>query len=61
MSTKTFMSTASHPQTDGQTERVHRTLAQVFHTLLFNEQPELWADKPPYVELAMISSINATT
>ena len=61
MGTKTLMSTAFHPQTDGQTERMHRTLAQVLRALLFNEQPELWADKLPYVELAVNSATNATT
>ena len=61
MGTKTLMSTAFHPQTDGQTERMHRTLAQVLRALLFNEQPELWAEKLPYVELAVNSATNATT
>ena len=61
MGTKTLMSTAFHPQTDGQTERMHRTLVQVFCSLLFNEQPELWTDKLPYVELSVNSSTNATT
>ena len=54
------MPTAFHPQTDGQTERMHHTLAQVLRALLFNEQPELWADKLPYVELAVNSATNAT-
>ena len=40
---------------------MHRTLAQVLRALLFNEQPELWADKLPYVELAVNSATNATT
>ena len=55
------MSTAFHPQTDGQTERMHRTLVPVLLALLFNEQPELWPEKPPYVELAVNSATNATT
>ena len=61
MGTKTLMSTAFHPQTDGQTEKMHHTLAQFFHALLFNEQPELWVDKLPYVELAVSSATYATT
>ena len=55
------MSTAFHPQTDGQTERMHRTLAQILRALLFQDQPELWAEKLPYVELAINSATNATT
>ena len=55
------MSTAFHPQTDGQTERMHRTLAQILRALLFQDQPELWAEKLPYVELAINSAANATT
>ena len=61
MGTKTLTSTAFYPQTDGQTERMHRILAQVLNALLFNEQPELWAHKLPYVELAVNSATNATT
>ena len=61
MGTKTLLSTDFHPQTDGQTESMHLTLAQVLCTLLFNEQPELWTDKILYVELAVNSATNATT
>ena len=61
LGTKTLMSTAFHPQTDGQTERMHRTLAQILRALLFQDQPELWAEKLPYVELAINSATNATT
>ena len=61
MVTKTLISTAFHPQTDEQTERMPCTLAQVLCVLLFNKQPELWADKLPYVERAVNSATNATT
>ena len=40
---------------------MHRTLAQVLSVMLFNEQPELWAEKVPYVELALNSAANAIT
>ena len=40
---------------------MHRTLAQILRALLFQDQPELWAEKLPYVELAINSATNATT
>ena len=55
------ISTAFHPQTDGQTDRVHQILAQIFHTLLFHKQPELWAEKLPYAKISLNSATNATS
>ena len=40
---------------------MHRTLAQILRALLFQEQPELWAGKLPYVELAVNSATNVTS
>ena len=40
---------------------MHRTLSQTLSALLFQDQPELWAEKLPYVELAINSATNATT
>jgi hypothetical protein len=45
------MSTAFHPQTDGQTERVNRTLEQVLRTCVNYEQND-WDTHLPVVEFA---------
>ena len=34
MGSKLLMSTAFHPQTDGATERAHRSIAQILHTIV---------------------------
>ena len=40
---------------------MHRTLAQVLRSLLLNSAAEEWADKLPYVELAINSNPNVST
>ena len=60
MGSKHLMSTAFHPQMDGATERANRSIAQILHTVVSNDQKD-WSEKCPMVEFAINSSINATT
>ena len=60
MGSKLLMSTASHLQTDGATERANRSIAQILRTIVSNDQRD-WSDKCLMVEFAINSSINATT
>ncbi|POM63906.1 LOW QUALITY PROTEIN: Pol protein, partial [Phytophthora palmivora] len=50
LGTKLTMSTADHPQTDGQTERVNRSKA-----------PRSWSDQLPMVEFALNNAVHAST
>lgn len=54
------MSTAFHPQTDGMTERMNRSVAQIFRSAISADQTD-WVDKAPMVEFAINSSISETT
>ena len=63
MDTKLNRSTAFHPQTDGQTEVVNRTLVHLLRG--YNaKHPKTWDDSLPYIEFAfnraMHSSIEQT-
>ena len=60
MGSKLLMSTMFHPQTDGETERANRSIAQILCTVVSNNQKD-WSDKCLMVEFAINSSINATT
>ena len=60
MGSKLLMSTAFHPQMDGATERANRSIAQILHTVISNDQQD-WSDKCLMVEFTIKSSINATT
>ena len=60
MRIRTLISSALHTQTDGQTEKMHRILAQMLRALLFQDQPELGDEKLPYMELAINFATNAT-
>ena len=42
-------------------ERMHRTISQVLHSLLFNLDETKWADKLPYAELKISANVNAST
>ena len=53
------MSTVFHPQTDGATEQANKSLAQILHTIVSNDQKD-WLGKCPMVEFAINSSVNAT-
>jgi hypothetical protein len=57
---KLLMSTSFHPQTDGATERVNRSVGQILRSVVSPDQKD-WVDKLPLVEFAINSSINAST
>ncbi|KAE8207014.1 hypothetical protein CF327_g7435 [Tilletia walkeri] len=54
------MSTAAHPETDGQAEAANKTVVQILPCLLLERRlPQAdWEQLVPHVELAMNSSIN---
>ena len=54
------MSTAFHPQTDGATERMIRSVGQIFQSAISADQTD-WVDKAPMVEFAINSSVSETT
>jgi hypothetical protein len=58
--TKLVMSTAYHPQTDGQTERANRTLEEGLRAYV-NERQSDWDQHLPALEFAVNSSIQAST
>ena len=61
LGTKTSASTAFHPQSDGQTERMNRTVEQVLRAHLLHDKHTSWLDALPYVEFAINSTINQST
>ena len=52
------MPTADHPQTDGQTERANRVVADVLRTIA---TPKEWSKHSPFVEFAIYNSVHAST
>lgn len=54
------MSSAYHPQTDGQSERTNRTLEQMLRNVINYRQND-WDQHLPAIELAYNNSVNATT
>ncbi|KAL3685904.1 hypothetical protein R1sor_003926 [Riccia sorocarpa] len=58
--TKLAFSTAYHPQTDGQTERVNRTIEDMLRAFTMEEQ-EGWDNLLPLVEFAYNNSTNSST
>ena len=60
LQTKLAMSSAYHPQTDGQTERTNRTLEQMLRTFI-NYKQDNWKELLPYVEFAYNDSVQAST
>ena len=60
LSAKLLFSTTCHPQTDGQTEVVNRTLSQLFHTII-NKNLKPWEDCLPFIEFAYNRTMHATT
>jgi transposase InsO family protein len=57
LGTKVNLSTAYHPQTDGQSERVNQTLEQYLRCFTSDEQDD-WSTLLPTAELAYNNSIN---
>ena len=60
LGTRLDMSTADHPQTDGQTERVNRVLSDVLRSVCA-ETPKRWSSMLPIVEFAMNNAVHAST
>src|SRR3954447_17511957 len=60
MGTKLAMSTAFHPQSDGQTERANRTLEQVLRNYISYKQDD-WDKYLVYAEFAYNNSVQAST
>jgi Integrase zinc binding domain len=60
MGVKLLMSTAFHPQMDGATERVNRSIGQILHTVVQSDQQD-WAQKCPMVEFTLNSNVSSTT
>jgi hypothetical protein len=60
MGTKLLMSTAFHPQTDGLTERVNRSVSQILRAMIRPDQTD-WVDHLPLAEFALKSCTSDTT
>ncbi|POM77682.1 Uncharacterized protein PHPALM_4899 [Phytophthora palmivora] len=60
LGTELTMSTADHPQTDGQTERVNRVLEDTLRSICA-EAPRSWSDELPVVEFALNNAVHAST
>lgn len=60
LATRRLFSTAFHPQTDGQTERMNQSL-ECYLRCYVNYQQSDWAELLPSAEYAMNSAINANT
>src|SRR5438128_5600416 len=57
---KLLFSTTCHPQTDGQTEVVNRTLSTMLRAIL-KSNLRLWEECLPYIEFAYNRSVHSTT
>ena len=60
LGTRLDMSTADHPQTDGQTERVNRVVENIPRSVCA-ETPRRWSAMLPGVEFALNNSVHAST
>jgi transposase InsO family protein len=60
LGTKLLFSTTCHPQTDGQTEVVNRTLSTMLRAVL-KKNIKLWEDCLPHIEFAYNRSLHSTT
>ena len=58
--TKLGMSTAYHPQTDGQSERENRTLVEAVRSFVRDDQKD-WDEQLPLLELALNSAKQSST
>jgi translation initiation factor IF-1 len=59
LGTKLLFSTTCHPQIDGQTEVVHRTLSTILRAVL-KDNLRLWEECLPHIEFAYNKSIHST-
>lgn len=60
LGTRLAMSTAFHPETDGQTERANRTLLENLRSFVSQHQDD-WELHLPILEMAYNNSVNAST
>ncbi|KAE9015814.1 hypothetical protein PR001_g14800, partial [Phytophthora rubi] len=60
LGTRLDMSTADHPQTDGQTERVNRVLEDILRSVCAAE-PTKWSVFLPQVEFALNNAVHSST
>ncbi|KAK1617222.1 hypothetical protein QYE76_022739 [Lolium multiflorum] len=60
LGTKLLFSTTCHPQTDGQTEVVNRTLSQMLRSMIKKNLKE-WEECLPHVEFAYNRAVHSTT
>ncbi|KAE9067590.1 hypothetical protein PF007_g28015 [Phytophthora fragariae] len=60
LGTRLDMSTADHPQTDGQTERVNRVLEDILSSVCAAE-PTKWSVLLPQVEFALNNAVHSST
>jgi transposase InsO family protein len=60
LGTKLLFSTTCHPQTDGQTEVVNRTLSTMLQAIL-KKNLKLWEEYLPHIEFAYNRSLHSTT
>jgi hypothetical protein len=60
LGTKLLFSTTCHPQTDGQTEVVNRTLSTILRAVM-KKNLKLWEDCLPHVEFAYNRAVHSTT
>uniref|UniRef100_A0A2N9J0J0 RNA-directed DNA polymerase n=1 Tax=Fagus sylvatica TaxID=28930 RepID=A0A2N9J0J0_FAGSY len=60
LGTKLLFSTTCHPQTDGQTEVVNRTLTQLLRTVV-HKNLKTWEDCLPFIEFAYNRAMHSTT
>ena len=60
LGTKLLFSTTCHPQTDGQTEVVNRTLSQLLRTVI-QKNLKTWEECLPFIEFAYNRSVHSTT
>ncbi|GMF56544.1 unnamed protein product [Phytophthora fragariaefolia] len=60
LGTRLDMSTADHPQTDGQTERVNRALEDVLRSVCAAE-PTKWSTLLPQVVFALNNAVHSST
>ncbi|KAG3067451.1 hypothetical protein PI125_g23639 [Phytophthora idaei] len=60
LGSRLHMSTAGHPQMDGQTERVNRVLEDTLRSVCA-EAPRTWSERLPIVEFVLNNAVHAST